>query len=157
MGWSLGSGKAQRFAGDLSLIQVPFVVTNGAPLSVVKYLHVSLQKQCILIIVKYCPCYSNTTKDKTLNRRSDNASTYSFSKKISGRLWRRIKNRRRIKVQLFWRLPYEIKLCSKMNRFWVIGDSKKVVFWKKCVFFFIKLFLHTFCQKTGSLLLDHLF
>ena len=33
-----------------------------------------------------------------------------------------------------------------MNRFWVIGDSKKVVFLKK-VHFFIKLFLHTFCQN----------
>ena len=43
-----------------------------------------------------------------------------------------------IKVQLFWRLPYEIKLCSKMKRFWVISDSKKVVFWKKkCVFIFL--------------------
>ena len=35
-----------------------------------------------------------------------------------------------------------------MNRFWVIGDSKKAFFWKKSVFyFFIKLFLHTFFQK----------
>ena len=41
-----------------------------------------------------------------------------------------------IKVQLFWRLPYEIKLCSKMNCFWVIGDSKKVLFLKKSPFLF---------------------
>ena len=37
-----------------------------------------------------------------------------------------------------------------MNRFWAIGDSKKVDFWQKSVlifFFFIKQFLHTFCQK----------
>ena len=35
-----------------------------------------------------------------------------------------------------------------MNRFWVIGDSKKFIFLKKVSFyFFIKLFLHTFCQK----------
>ena len=35
-----------------------------------------------------------------------------------------------------------------MNRFWVIDDSKKVVFWKKVSFYFlIKLFLHTFCKK----------
>ena len=36
-----------------------------------------------------------------------------------------------------------------MNRFWVIGDSKKALFWKKPVFFiFYKLFLHTF-PKNG--------
>ena len=49
---------------------------------------------------------------------------------------------------------------KKMNRFWVIGDSKKVVFWKKVRFyFFIKLLLHTFFffQKTDFLLPDHLF
>ena len=32
-----------------------------------------------------------------------------------------------IKVQLFWRLPYEMLLYSKTNRLWVISDSKKVV------------------------------
>ena len=32
-----------------------------------------------------------------------------------------------IKVQLFWRLAYEILLYSKTNRLWVISDSKKVV------------------------------
>ena len=53
-----------------------------------------------------------------------------------------------IKPQLFWRLLYEMWLSSKMDRLWVIGDSKKVLFWKKVSFyFFIKLFLHTFCQK----------
>ena len=36
-----------------------------------------------------------------------------------------------IKIQLFWRLPYETKLCSKMDRFWIIEDSKKVLFKKK--------------------------
>ena len=36
-----------------------------------------------------------------------------------------------------------------MNRFWAIGDSKKVVFLKKVSFyFFIKRFLHTFCYPT---------
>ena len=35
-----------------------------------------------------------------------------------------------------------------MDRFWVIGYSNKVLFWKKSVLiFFIKRFLHTFCQK----------
>ena len=35
-----------------------------------------------------------------------------------------------------------------MNRFWVIDDSKKVVFLKKVRFYFlIKLFMHAFCQK----------
>ena len=32
-----------------------------------------------------------------------------------------------IKVQLFWRLAYEMLLYSKTNRLWVISDSKKVV------------------------------
>ena len=32
-----------------------------------------------------------------------------------------------IKVQLFWRLPYEMLLSLKTNRLWVISDSKKVV------------------------------
>ena len=30
-----------------------------------------------------------------------------------------------IKVQLFWRLAYEMLLYSKTNRSWVISDSKK--------------------------------
>ena len=41
-----------------------------------------------------------------------------------------------IKVQLFWRLPYEMCFSSKMNRLWVIGDSKKVLFLKKSQFLF---------------------
>ena len=54
-----------------------------------------------------------------------------------------------IKVQLFWRLQYEMELCSKMNRLWVIGDSKKVLFPGKVRFYFlIKLFAHFFFQKT---------
>ena len=32
-----------------------------------------------------------------------------------------------IKVQLFWRLAYEMFLYSKTNRLWVISDSKEVV------------------------------
>ena len=32
-----------------------------------------------------------------------------------------------IKVQLFWRLAYEMLLYSKTNRLWVISDLKKVV------------------------------
>ena len=30
-----------------------------------------------------------------------------------------------IKVQLFWRLPYETQHCSKTDRLWVISDFKK--------------------------------
>ena len=47
-----------------------------------------------------------------------------------------------------------------VSDFWVIGDSKKALFWKKSGFlnFFIKLFLHTFFfPKTDFLLPDHLF
>ena len=45
----------------------------------------------------------------------------------------------------------------KMDRFRAIGDSKKVLFPGKSVFyFFIKLFSHFF-PKTDFLLLDHLF
>ena len=41
------------------------------------------------------------------------------------------------KVQLFWRLQYEMELCSKMNRLWVIGDSKRVLFPGKVRFYFL--------------------
>ena len=39
-----------------------------------------------------------------------------------------------IKVQLFRRLPYQMWLSSKVNRLWVIGDSKKDLF--KVSFYF---------------------
>ena len=39
-----------------------------------------------------------------------------------------------IKVQLFWRLAYEMLLYSKTNRLWVISDSKKVVEYQKASF-----------------------
>ena len=54
-----------------------------------------------------------------------------------------------IKVQLFWRLPYEIKLCPKINRFWVIGDSKKVLFLKKSVIIFLLSYFCTRFAKNG--------
>ena len=59
-------------------------------------------------------------------------------KEKAGRLWRhelkigdvRYDNMTKItiKVQLFWRLPYEMyNSTSKTNRLWGISDSKKVV------------------------------
>ena len=84
-------------------------------------------------------------------------STSSFSKKISGRLWRRIKNRRR---QIRW---YDLNnnesttlltfiiwniTMFKNEPFLSNRRFKKGCFLKKVRFyFFIRLFLHTFCQK----------
>ena len=54
-----------------------------------------------------------------------------------------------IKIQLFWHLRYEMQLCSKMNRFWVIGNSKRVLFPEKSVFILLLSYFCTLFSKNG--------
>ena len=105
-------------------------------------------------------CFMSFSKLKKLQRNTLQwtfSSTSSPANKISGRLWRRIKNRRR---QIRWYdlnnnesttlLTFTIWNITmfKNEPFLSNRRFKKGCFLKKVSFyFFIKRFLHTFCQK----------
>ena len=86
-------------------------------------------------------------------------TTSSPADKISGQLWRRIKNRRR---QIRWYdlnnnesttlLTFTIWKHDYVKKWSVSEQSaiQKRLLFEKSQFFFIKRFLHTFCQKRTS-------